>query len=91
MHPRKSLTGSDQKPVPFDWSTNLVVYRTSCTFVEYGSTMRQHHILQKSNEMRQKLCLFLIEANIFNKAVQASISKPLRNFCTHFDVKYWPV
>ena len=33
-----------------------------------------------------KLFIFLIEVNIFNKTVQANISKPLRNLCTQFDV-----
>ena len=38
--------------------------------------------LQKSSEMRQKLCVVLIKADIFNKAVQGNILKPLRNLYT---------
>ena len=34
----------------------------------------------------KKLCAVLIEADIFNKAVQGNIPKPLRNLYTKFDV-----
>ena len=35
----------------------------------------------------KKLCVFLIEADIFNEAVQTNIAtQPLRNLCTQFDM-----
>ena len=34
----------------------------------------------------KKLCVVLIEADIFNKAVQGNIPKPLRNLYIKFDV-----
>ena len=36
--------------------------------------------------MTKKLCVVLIEADVFNKAVQRNIPKPLRNLCIKFDV-----
>ena len=36
--------------------------------------------------MTKKLCLVLIEADIFNKAVQGNIPKPLRNLYIKVDV-----
>ena len=36
--------------------------------------------------MTKKLCVILIEAGIFNKAMQGNTPKPLRNFYTKFDV-----
>ena len=35
---------------------------------------------------QKKLCVVLIEADIFNKAVQGNIPIPLRNLYTNFDV-----
>ena len=34
----------------------------------------------------KKLCVVLIEADVFNKAVQGNIPKPLRNLYSKFDV-----
>ena len=31
------------------------------------------------------LCVFLIEADVFNKAIQVNIPKSLRNLCTQFN------
>ena len=43
--------------------------------------------MQKNSEMWQKKsCVVLIEADIFNKAVQGNIPIPLRNLYTNFDV-----
>ena len=36
--------------------------------------------------MTKKLCVVLIEADIFNKAVQGNIPKPLKNLYIKFDV-----
>ena len=43
-------------------------------------------ICRKVARCDKKLCLVLIEADIFNKAVQANIPKPLRNLYIKFDV-----
>jgi len=34
----------------------------------------------------KKICVVLIKADIFNKAVQGNIPKPLRNLYINFDV-----
>ena len=43
-------------------------------------------ICRKVARCAKKLCAVLIEADIFNKAVQGNIPKPLRNLYTKFDV-----
>ena len=43
-------------------------------------------ICRKVARCDKKLCVVLIEADIFNEAVQGSILKPLRNLYTKFDV-----
>ena len=49
--------------------------------MSYAST-----ICRKVARCDIKLCVVLIEAAIFNKAVQGNIPKPLRNLHTKFDV-----
>ena len=43
-------------------------------------------ICRKVARCDKKLCVVLIEADIFNKAVQGNIPKPLRKLYTKFDV-----
>ena len=43
-------------------------------------------ICRKVARCDKKLCVVLVEADIFNKAVQGNIPKPLRNLFTKFDV-----
>ena len=43
-------------------------------------------ICRKVTKCDKKLCVVLIEADIFNKAMQANIPKPLRNLYIKFDV-----
>ena len=43
-------------------------------------------ICRKVARCAKKLCAVLIEVDIFNKAVQGNIPKPLRNLYTKFDV-----
>ena len=43
-------------------------------------------ICRKVARRDKKLCVVLIEADIFNKAVQGNIPKPLKNLYIKFDV-----
>ena len=43
-------------------------------------------ICRKVARCDKKLCVVLIEADIFNKAVQGNIPKPLKNLYIKFDV-----
>ena len=84
--------GSNQKPVPSHWTTTLV-YRIGCALLNIEVTvssitkcLNTSTICRKVARCDKKFCVLLIEADIFNKAVQENILKPLRNLYTEFDV-----
>ena len=74
--PEKLEQGSDQNPVPSHWTTTLV-YRTGCALLNIEVTvssitkcLNTSTICRKVARCDKKLCVVLIEADIFNKAVQ---------------------
>ena len=84
--------GSNQKPVPSHWTTTLV-YRTGCALLNIEVTvssitkcLNTSAICRKVARCDKKLSVVLIEPDIFNKAVEGNIPKPLRNLYIKFDV-----
>ena len=84
--------GSNQKPVPSHWTTTLVCI-TGCALLNNEVTVSSitkclstSTICREVASCDKKLCVVLSEADIFNKAVQGNIPKPLKNLCIKFDV-----
>ena len=76
--------------IPLD---NTLVYRTGCALLNIEVTVSSitkcfntSTLCRKVTRCDKKLCVVLIEADIFNKAVQRNIPKPLRNLYIKFDV-----
>ena len=84
--------GSNQNLVSSHWKTTLV-YRTGCALLNIEVTvssitkcLNTSTICRKVVRCDKTLCVVLIEADIFNKAVQGNVPKPLKNLYIKFDV-----
>ena len=74
------------------------MYRTGCALLDIEITvssitkcLNYSTICRKVAKCDKKFFVVLIEADIFNKAVQGNIHKPLRKLHIKFIVEKWPV